>query len=441
MCGIVYIKRKDNKPAYKSVLKRYRAQASRGQQGFGYVAVKDNKVVSYHRAPTEAEIIKLLEKEDASEILFHHRFPTSTPNIEESAHPIVVDNPKVLKHGYIFVHNGVITNTEELYDKHVEQGFKYNTEIQKGFVTAKGERFFDEFDWNDSESIAIETALALDGVKGDIDTRGAAAVIGFKLDREGNILERIFYRNKNPLKYSSDATMTTLTSEGKGTDVDNVYVFQMNEDGSIERQKKQILTPWCYTYEKTSPALAPHEADDSWGTGKYAGYGYQKHSTPNVPALPGRGFQQLLTPEERAAREASEAQAAAVEAAEDEAFNFSEEDYGLPAQPDYQSIGEMLAFTHAVDYLTEDKLWVEYEKCANLLFDVKSAIEGVDAYVENSDELGEGIMDERMSLSNHLEKLEKHLERLDKALQKIAENKAAAVDAAVARATATPLGF
>lgn len=92
MCGIVYVRRHDGKPAAKSVRKRYHNQKARGTEGFGYVAVQNGRVVSVARAQTEHEIMQKLEQETADEILFHHRMPTSGPNVEEMAHPILVEH-------------------------------------------------------------------------------------------------------------------------------------------------------------------------------------------------------------------------------------------------------------------------------------------------------------------------------------------------------------
>lgn len=231
MCGIVVVKRKDGKPAYKSVLKRYRAQISRGTLGFGYVAIQDNRVVSYKRAETEREIVNLISKEKASEIWFHHRQPTGTPNMTELAHPFLIENP-LFEHQYFVGHNGVIRNTGDLKEAHEKLGIEYTSEMLKAFVTKNGEQHITGVAWNDSESLAIETALALDGKKNRIETEGPAAVIG--LQTKGHkVVNRFFFRNNlNPLKWHEDKVMVTITSAGEGTVVEPEKVFALNQSGS-----------------------------------------------------------------------------------------------------------------------------------------------------------------------------------------------------------------
>ena len=91
------VSRSDGLPASKPVQRRYTAQKSRGVRGFGYIAVENGKIKRVVRSTTEAGIERELKQETASEILFHHRLPTSTPNVEDSTHPIVIKN-KLLKY-------------------------------------------------------------------------------------------------------------------------------------------------------------------------------------------------------------------------------------------------------------------------------------------------------------------------------------------------------
>lgn len=256
MCGLIWIKRKDGKKAYKNVLKRYRAQQHRGKEGYGYVAIQDNKVVSYKRAVTELEIIKLMEKEVASEILFHHRLPTSTPNLEETAHPIKVSN-HYLDHEYFFAHNGVIRNTEDLKKEHEKLGFRYNTELLEGIKSVStGNMYVEKKRWNDSESLAIESALVIDGRQKAINTKGPAAVIGLKVKGDV-VVDRFFYRNTmNPLCYHEDNVMIAITSLGKGNFIPTTFVHRLKHDGGYEVYggEDKISTPIGYEYERKDDA-------------------------------------------------------------------------------------------------------------------------------------------------------------------------------------------
>lgn len=247
MCGLVYVRRKDGKPANRSVRKRYYKQQFRGSSGFGYVAIRDNEIVSYKRAPTEHEIMNLLKQETAPEILFHHRFPTSTPNLEEQAHPLFVEGGN-LTHSYYIAHNGVIRNPASRKIEHEKLGFKYLTEL-KPFVQTVTKKFyslFGEAKFNDSEALAVDTALALEERIRHIESEGAAAVIGLKIEGT-KVTERFFYRNRgNPLIYHDDHVMTTLTSLGKGKEVEPIYIMRLKEDGSVEEHPAKVWTPWVY---------------------------------------------------------------------------------------------------------------------------------------------------------------------------------------------------
>src|SRR5688572_20172174 len=115
MCGIIYARRFDGKAVGEIVAKRYRAQRSRGHAGFGYAAV--GEAVAVRRAEIERHILEPLTASRASEILFHHRLPTSTPNVLDATHPIVVSHVS-LTHEYYVVHNGIIDNADELHATH-----------------------------------------------------------------------------------------------------------------------------------------------------------------------------------------------------------------------------------------------------------------------------------------------------------------------------------
>lgn len=229
MCGIVVVIRKDGLPAYKNVLKRYRKQKHRGTQGYGYVAVKDNLVVSYQRATTEHEIEKLLEQETAPEIWFHHRNPTSTPNVEEEAHPLLIDWAN-LEHKYFVLHNGVIHNDDDLKKQHDAMGIEYKTLLTEAFIVGKKVYRHLKTNFNDTEALAVETALALDGKKKKIETEGSAAVVGLQV-KEGVVVSRFFFRNSNPLNFHEDKQMITLTSEGGGVTVNDKYVMRLKVEG------------------------------------------------------------------------------------------------------------------------------------------------------------------------------------------------------------------
>ena len=250
MCGICYVKRTDGKPARKMIEKRYKKQKYRGSEGFGYLAIDDkNKIVEYRKAKTEAKIIDFLEDTNASEILFHHRFPTSTPNFEESAHPIFVSN-EALKHDYYLVHNGIISNDDALKAKHDTLGFDYTTQVRKIWQSHNGKTITEVKKWNDSEALAIELALAIDSDKDEIGTRGSIAFIMYQVAKHSRKIEKIFWgRNTNPLMLQITKDFVSLCSEGAGEaiEADKLFSFDYTTRQTDVRDFKYGLEPkWDY---------------------------------------------------------------------------------------------------------------------------------------------------------------------------------------------------
>lgn len=129
MCGLLTVikKEKDDKKTSVHIKNMLALQIQRGRQGFGYVAF-DNTLDSYVRKETQQEIESCLLQTDTKSIMFHHRFPTSTPNLEDCAHPIFVSH-KELKHDYYLTHNGVISNCDGLKTIHNKLKYEYTTEV------------------------------------------------------------------------------------------------------------------------------------------------------------------------------------------------------------------------------------------------------------------------------------------------------------------------
>lgn len=407
MCGIIYVKRKDGKPAYKSVLKRYRNQKSRGSDGFGYVAIKDGKVVAWNRAAYEKEIVEMIEKETAEEILFHHRFPTSTPNIAEAAHPILIDNQGNLSHQYFVAHNGVISNDDDLKKKHNEMGFTYQTEVKKFLQTILNKVYPMESVWNDSESLAIETALCLDGKKDRIETKGAAAVIGIKTNGI-DVVERFFYRNeRNPLKYHEDNNLISITSEGHGEAVKSTYIYRLKNEGGYEQNPRNIMTPWATSY--------------TGGTGYQGSGGYHggqewkdwrdrkdddEEAPVNVP------HRQLPMPHSH--HEAPPMGFLENGEVEDAEVNFSRE-IQEPTLTAKHISEVMKPYSEAIiKLMTDAVLWSELDRTVGAKKEMELAIEIFDNRVEGMDQIDPGIFNDRAEMQETLENIEGYEEALEK---------------------------
>jgi glucosamine 6-phosphate synthetase-like amidotransferase/phosphosugar isomerase protein len=257
MCGLVYGKRGDKKPIAKSILKRYKNQDHRGKQGFGYVTIANNKIEHFKRFETESEMEKSLLKETASEILFHHRYPTSTPNIADLNHPFRIDNDS-FEHRYYFIHNGVISNDKDLKEEHEKLGLEYKSIIETSTKTIKTTIIGDrksvvekeevETKYNDSEALAYEVALFLENKISNLQKpSGTIAFICIQTDKNDNVKKLFYGRNEgNPLIIERDTNskMFFLKSEGTGFKMDAHEIVSVEAiTGEVELQYAEIGKP------------------------------------------------------------------------------------------------------------------------------------------------------------------------------------------------------
>lgn len=202
-------------------MKRYKKQKNRGARGFGFIAVHEGKIVEIERFELEGDMEKAIESRKESEILFHHRLPTSTPNHRDATHPIAVINDE-LEHNYYLAHNGVLRNEDKLRPIHEGLGYEYTTVIQEitTIKTKKGKKETVKEYFNDSESLAIEVARYLDGKSKKIDAIGTIAFICYETDKEDNILKIHYGRNAgNPLVVEHNGDLMFIKSEGDNKDL------------------------------------------------------------------------------------------------------------------------------------------------------------------------------------------------------------------------------
>lgn len=254
MCGIIYGKGNNGVRISKKIMKLYDKQRSRGSEGFGYVASKNGVIQEHVLKEKEADIRHMIKDSDANEILYHHRLPTSTANLYEAAHPIEVENDS-LKYRYYVAHNGVITNSKELYETHNKLGFTYSTELRKETrIVTRDRAIHDsvEIKFNDSESLAIELARYVEGLSKEIGTRGSVAFIMLQVDRETAKTVKVFFgRNTgNPLYIEKNNHLFILKSSSEnGIEVEVNKVFAFEDDKITEFAKVDI--GYHYKYEPT----------------------------------------------------------------------------------------------------------------------------------------------------------------------------------------------
>ena len=291
MCGIIYIKREDGQAAHKMVAKRYSWQKTRGQKGYGFVSINNGKWEQHWRMEDEARALKELATMKGNEILFHHRNPTSTPNFYEAAHPIFVSN-KCLKYDYYVVHNGVITKPELLKEKHDKIGFEYVSLLKKVWVSKTREQDIEE-QFNDSEALAVEFALDIEGERaglGHVD--GRIAFMAMQVRKQDNKPMALFWgRNGgSPLMYRKEEAFTSITSEGTGTEVPvhKLFCYDYELKTTSEEDYK---VGFHYEYPAAKAASSDYDYMTDWDYvnkcwKKKTNMGFEPNKTLPLPVPP-----------------------------------------------------------------------------------------------------------------------------------------------------------
>lgn len=264
MCGIVYAKSLKNHPVNAHIIDQFMSQRSRGTQGFGLFDAEYGNMV---KNPEEGGIISWLKKYPSKEILFHHRWPTSTDNVKNACHPFSTKD--FFKTCYILVHNGWLTNADELKIEHEKLGIKYSSEQPDG-------------KFNDSEALLWEFALYMEGKKDKIDTTGPVAFICIALDEKGG--DKLHYgRNTNPLHMYKNNKKILLSSEGKGSMIpaDKLHTYDY-KSGLIVTKKLVLAESYNYVYNNNSSVervgrTYRHDSVSSFTPGSYAHDSYDDY--------------------------------------------------------------------------------------------------------------------------------------------------------------------
>src|ERR1035437_8233170 len=285
MCGIIHLKRFDGKLASKAVNRRYQSQKHRGSEGFGFVELNNGIVGAVVRAEGEKEILAKLKASTADEIMFHHRFPTSTPNYIEATHPILVKH-KDLKYDYYVMHNGIVSNDEEMKAKHNLKGFEYRTEMISKMVT-RGNKYITGSQWNDSEAMAIDFCLSLENDT-EMESEGSIALVALQFQKKTRKAINLYYGHNtgNPVMIEDTKGLFSLSSEtGIATPADPLFVYSY-KTGEVTEQKMSIGR--YITWAKSTTSNSVSNAQNGFRYGEYDNdrydgydsYGYDKNGYP-----------------------------------------------------------------------------------------------------------------------------------------------------------------
>lgn len=247
MCGIIagftVTNKKNTKlsKTSKHIVQLYEDQHGRGQSGFGLIHWDPNKEVKVDRATEPVKFLLDMYMCNAKFMIAHHRAPTSTGNYMDQTHPMKV-SMKELEFDYQLVHNGIIANARELKEVHFKRyGYEYNTAYKE--AATNGYQPAEKF--NDSESLAVEIALLIEGKSEKketgldkklnipvIEISGSAAFIVVQIDKNTGKSKYTFVgRNLNsPLTMHKDANRILFASENLETEVPAFTLFRIDTD-------------------------------------------------------------------------------------------------------------------------------------------------------------------------------------------------------------------
>lgn len=239
MCGIIgHIGRNGGEHAQEFIMNQYEDQQSRGGKGFGVISA-DKHNVTIRRSTGETKALIDVARTCDPVIIFHHRFPTSTENTRDQTHPMEVSHSE-LKYDYLIVHNGVISNSHELFKRHTEElGYAYRTYQHENTSKSTYGYAYHYSKFNDSESLAIEIARFLEKKEETINTRGSAAFMGLKLKKGTKRAVSVFWGSNggNPLDFMETKDGLLLASE-LGADA-----FMTDKNEFYELSFKDLFDP------------------------------------------------------------------------------------------------------------------------------------------------------------------------------------------------------
>lgn len=249
MCGIIGAFSGDKKTTRGAIERAYSKQSGRGSDGFGFVSIDGATFRAHKRTQRYHQAVEKMRSHGGTVIMFHHRLPTSTPNIPDSNHPIKVSHD-TFKCDYYVVHNGVISNDTQRRTEHLAQGHTYTTEVHKGYKVKSG--WYEEcIEWNDSEALAIDLARFIEHGE-QVQTRGSVAYMMVSVNKKTGKVRVYMGRNHgNPLHVARGDGLVVVSSEnttGKGENIEPLVMYEYDTRGRVVASRECDILSYASTY-------------------------------------------------------------------------------------------------------------------------------------------------------------------------------------------------
>ena len=266
MCGIIGAIVTDNPVQVKERLYHiYVSQAHRGSDGAGITILRKGEILR-RRLENPLDLFDnkmILKRKDI--VLFHHRFPTSTPNEARYNHPFN-DEENTLS----LIHNGHISNYEKLYKMLKKQGHTFESEnlevgySETGYYSQTGS-YSRTSSITDSEVIVhlIEGRTPQKAIRVMNGTLSGQYALSWVYKGDNQVY---LYRKDNPLiayedyegnKYFSSEYPNNPFLEGyltKGVKLDEGVLYSLDKQGlkhlSSVKMKKKRNKPKYYSNER-----------------------------------------------------------------------------------------------------------------------------------------------------------------------------------------------
>lgn len=227
ICGLVFKINYNGEGVNEDIKTIFTNQIHRGRSGFGFTAIYDDRI-DLKRFVLEKDFLDALNECKSSCIMMHQRIPTSSSNNVIGNHPIYLNND-VYNYNYYLIHNGHISNCDDLKIEHEKLGLIYSSN--------------DGYDYTDSESLAHELALVIEEKKEpkDFNAKGGMAFIMIQTDKFNNPLAMWYGRNCwNPLKIQKTDSSLTLRSESPNGETVEANILFRYDYNTKEITKKEI---------------------------------------------------------------------------------------------------------------------------------------------------------------------------------------------------------